>query len=117
MTIRFTARTLAMPQLCACCAVEAEAIVPLFVRRGAYEIPYCRRCREHVLAWRGVWTRAIGLAFGIAILAAISVALIDGRGPAVAATLLGVAATVWLLGTLRFAMSARRLGTNACSSR
>lgn len=116
MTIRFTARTLAMPQLCACCAVEAEAILPLFVRRGAYEIPYCIRCRDHVLARRGLWTRAFGLAFGVAILAAITVALIEGRGPAVAATLLGVAAIVWLMGTLRYGTTARRMRTSACSA-
>jgi hypothetical protein len=114
MVIRFTARTLAMPQLCACCAAEATSVLPLVVKRGAYEIPYCKRCRDHVVARRRLWSNAIGVAFGVAILAAISVALIEGRGPSVAATLVGVAFAVWLLGTLRHAMRTKRMGASGC---
>src|SRR5438045_8128014 len=114
MIIRFTARALAMPQICACCGNDATEYIPLPVRRGAYEIPYCARCRDHVNAHRTLWTHALGAAFGAAILAAIIVAIVDGHAFAVASTLFSVGATVWSFGTIHRAVATGHMRLNGC---
>lgn len=116
MTIRFTARAVAMPQICACCAADADDVLPLPVRRGAYEIPYCAKCRRHVVMRRTLWTHAIGVAFGTAILSAIVVAFIDGHSFAVATTLAAVAGTIWAIGTIHRLLAAKRMQSAGCSS-